>query len=139
VFDLHGNQRLTEWKRVRDNLETSDTAFDDVAALWSRAPFVFRYLNPDDPSGWPDPWKLILDGKFDELAICLGMLYTIRLTDRFKFTKTEIFEVLDTNEKRFILVVNDEKVLNWEYRLVVDFTALPEVRTRVVFSNPDKI
>jgi hypothetical protein len=139
VFDLYGNERLTEWKHVRDNLENSDTALDDVAEFWGRAPFVFQYLDPDNRLGWPDPWKLILDGKYDDLAICLGMLYTIRLTDRFKSTKTEILEVLDSKEKRFILVVNDEKVLNWEYRLVVDFTELPEVRTRVVFSNPDKI
>ncbi len=80
MFDLHGTERLIEWKKFRDSLETDESPLIRVADLWSKAPFVNSYLNPKNPTEWPDPWQLILDLKLDDLAICLGMLYTIKLT-----------------------------------------------------------
>ena len=80
VFDSYGTDRLTKWKQFRDSLETSATPLEDVAELWSHAPFVSPYLDPQNPAEWPDPWHLILDLRLDDLAIALGMLYTIKLT-----------------------------------------------------------
>jgi hypothetical protein len=122
MFDLYGNERLTEWKRFRDRLEVSETPLTDVAELWSRAPFVNHYLNPKTPAKWPDPWHLILDGKLDELAICLGMLYTLKLTQRFMTTVCEIHTSMPVeNQSRFYLVVDNAHVLNYEPRVVHEF------------------
>ena len=46
MFDLYDNDRLIKWKQFRDSIETSQTPLEDVAHLWSRAPFVSSYLNP---------------------------------------------------------------------------------------------
>jgi hypothetical protein len=126
VFNLYGNERLTQWKTIRDNLETEPQPLETVAALWAQAPFVSPYLNPKDSTSWPDPWHLILDGKMDNLAITLGMLYTIKLTQRFMTTLCEIHMSMPTGKKEseFYLVVDNRFVLNYEYGKVVDVDVL---------------
>jgi len=80
VFDQYGTDRIAAWKQFRDTLETSEHPLEDVAEFWSHAPFVSAYLDPNLPQQWPDPWQLILDLRLDDLAITLGMLYTVKLT-----------------------------------------------------------
>jgi hypothetical protein len=134
VFDQHGNDRLTAWKEFRERLEVSSTPMEDVAILWSRAPFVSPYLNPQNPAEWPDPWHLIADGRFDELAIVIGMLYTIKLTQRFMNSNLEIHTSTPPNETeaRYILIVDKQYVLNLEYRTVNAFAALETMKTSLV-------
>ena len=118
VFDLYPQDRLIEWRKFRDSLENSQDPLTSVAELWARAPFVNSYLNPTDAKSWPDPWHLVMDGKFDDLAIVLGMLYTVKLTQRFTNTHCEIH--MSTSEKnsdrRFFLIVENLHVLNLEPR-----------------------
>ena len=125
MFNLYGNDRLTEWKKFRDQLETSEDPLADVAKLWATAPFVNSYLDPQNPTEWPDPWHLVLDGKLDELAICLGMLYTLKLTQRFMKSDFEIhMSMPHSDHPRFFLVVDNRFILNYEPRVVHDFQAL---------------
>jgi len=140
VFNLYGNDRLTEWKKFRDSLEVSDNPYRDVANFWSNAPFVNPYLNPQNPAEWPDPWHLVLDDRYDDLAIALGMLYTIKLTQRFMNTKCEIHTSMLPKEKqpRYLLVVED-KVLNLEYKSVVDLNTVPSVQTNIIWSKDDRL
>lgn len=138
MFNLYGTDRLTEWKRFRDSLETSVQPFQDVAEYWSHAPFVNRYLKPDDTSSWPDPWKLILDGKFDDLAISLGMLYTIKLTDRFKNSIFEIYQTVD-NEKKSFLMIDNTSILNWQYRSVTTPSDISNAEFTLVWTSFGKV
>lgn len=137
VFDRHGNDRLTAWKEFRDRLEISSTPMEDVATLWSRAPFVSSYLNPQNPAEWPDPWHLIAEGRFDELAIVVGMLYTIKLTQRFMNSELEIHTSTLPTEKeaRYILIVDKQYVLNLEYRTVSAFAAVETMKTSLVWAK----
>ena len=141
MFDRHGTQRLTAWKEFRDSLETSDTPLEDVAMLWSQAPFVSPYLNPGNPSEWPDPWHLVLDLRLDDLAIALGMLYTIKLTQRFMGSVCEIHTSMFHNDKhpRYCLIVDNKSVLNLEYRCVVGIESLQNVETRLIWSKNDPL
>jgi len=124
VFDLDQTSRLKAWKELRLALETSERPLEDVALFWSRAPFVSRYLDPTKPSKWPDPWHLILDNKYDDLAIALGICYTLTLTDRFKDQKVEIHTSMFTGEGRYVVVVNDRDVLNLFHREVTNTSEL---------------
>jgi len=126
VFNLYGNERLTQWKSIRDSLEAENKPLDTVASVWAQAPFVSPYLNPKVPDSWPDPWHLILDGKMDDLAITLGMLYTIKLTQRFTTTPCEIHMSMPVGKKdlEFYLVVDNQFVLNYEHGKVVDIDAV---------------
>lgn len=137
VFDQHGTDRLAAWKEFRDSLETSDRPFEEVAELWSRAPFVSPYLDPNNPTNWPDPWHLILDLRLDDLAIALGMLYTLKLTRRFMKTEYEIHTSMlpDKKELSYVLVVDRKHVLNLEYGHVVDIDELKKFKTNMIWSQ----
>jgi hypothetical protein len=137
VFDSYGTDRLTKWKQFRDSLETSATPLEDVAEMWSHAPFVSPYLDPQNPTEWPDPWHLILDSRLDELAIVLGMLYTIKLTRRFIDTHCEIHTSMLSNKKElaYLLIVDNKHVLNLEYNSVVAVEELKKFSTSMIWSK----
>lgn len=138
VFDLHGNDRLAAWKQFRDSLEHSENPFQEVVDLWSHAPFVSSYLDPKKPNEWPDPWHLILDLRLDDLAITLGMFYTITLTQRFMNTICEIHMSMPPNNNTpiFALSVNKKHVLNLEYKKVVDISELQKYKTNIIWTAP---
>ena len=136
MFDLYGNERLTEWKRFRDSLESCSDPLTRVAELWATAPFVNPYLDSKNPNEWPDPWHLVLDSKLDELAISLGMLYTIKLTQRFMDTVCEIHKSMlpEDHDSKFFLVA-DNAVLNYEPRIAHDLNVLHQIKTDIVWSS----
>jgi hypothetical protein len=137
VFDQHATDRLTKWKEFRDSLETSATPLEDVAILWSHAPFVSPYLDPQNPAEWPDPWHLILDSRLDDLAIVLGMLYTIKLTQRFMDSKCEIHTTMLSKEKDpiYMLIIDNQQVINFEYRTVSSIAVLENIKTSLIWSK----
>ena len=136
MFDLFGTQRLNAWKQFRTEIENSETPLEDVAEFWSHAPFVSPYLDPGNPTIWPDPWHLILDAKYDDLAIPLGMLYTLKLTQRFMGSKFEIhMSIPDNKDKQYMLIVDDKQVLNFEYKAVIDIEKLKNIQTTLIWSS----
>lgn len=140
MFDLSAQDRLIEWRKFREQLESSATPLEDVAELWSRAPFVSSYLNPTQPKFWPDPWRLVMDNKLDDLAIVLGMLYTLKLTQRFMNNHFEIHMSISEKEKEknYYLVVENQ-VLNLEYRSVRPITELIKLDTSKIWSSSDSL
>ena len=136
VFDEHGTQRLAAWRQFRQNLETSETALQDVAKLWTHAPFVSSYLDPQLPTEWPDPWHLMLDLRLDDLALVLGMLYTIKLTQRFSHTVCEIHMSMhpEKNFTQYLLLVDNSHVLNLDHGTVVEKQRLESLDTKTIYS-----
>lgn len=139
VFDAHGIERLNEWKRFRDKLETSSDPLKDLAEFWSRAPFVSSYLDENNPKEWPDPWHLVLDERLDDLAIALGMLYTLKLTQRFMDSQCEIhMSMLPNKDPCHFLLVDNKYILNYKYREVVDIEELKDVTTSKLYPSSSK-
>lgn len=138
MFNTDKSERLAKWREFRDNLEKSATPLEDVVELWSNAPFVYSYLDPFDSSKWPDPWHLVLDLKLDNIAIPLGMLYTLKLTKRFADTKCEIFMLtLPTKDwSAYYLLVDSRFVLNLEHGKVVDIEVLSGHEASIIY--PDR-
>ena len=136
VFDEHGTQRLAAWRQFRQSLEISETPLQDVAKLWTHAPFVSSYLDPQIPTEWPDPWHLMLDLRLDDLALVLGMLYTIKLTQRFSQTVCEIHMSMspENNPTQYLLLVDNFYVLNLDHGLVVEKQRLDSLDTKTIYS-----
>jgi hypothetical protein len=82
MFKLPPRNRLSEWKSFRDKLNqaTLCAAIDATHELWQSCPFIPFYLDPENPKEWPDPWQLITENYYCDLAKTLGMLYTLHLT-----------------------------------------------------------
>lgn len=136
MFDTYGNERLTQWKEFRDSLETSSAPFNEVATFWSRAPFVNSYVNPLQPQSWPDPWHLVLDNRYDDLAISLGMLYTIKLTQRFADIEFEL-HMIDRNnikDNSYFIVFEKNTVLNYNYGSVCNLNAV-DAKSSIIYSG----
>ena len=136
VFDEYGTKRLAAWRQFRESLETSPTPLEDVAELWCHAPFVSPYLDPQIPTAWPDPWHLMLDLRLDDLALVLGMLYTIKLTQRFIDTKCEIHMSMcpEKNSTQYLLLVDNSHVLNLDHGTVVEKQRLESLDTKTIYS-----
>jgi hypothetical protein len=136
VFDAHGIDRLTKWKEFRNTLEVLDDPLQAVVDFWNKAPFVSPYLNPQTPKSWPDPWHLVLDEKLDNLAICLGMLYTLKLTQRFMTSRFEIhMSTIEASRYSKYFLVVDNHVLNLEYGCVLSTVELSGVETSIIWTN----
>jgi hypothetical protein len=120
VFDQYGIDRLSAWRCFRDCLESSPTPFEDVIKFWREAPFVGPYLNPNNPGSWPDPWQLIIDGKFDNLGLALAMLYTLKLTQRFSEISCELYTI----ESSYAVIVDNNTILNLEKREITSLISL---------------
>ena len=137
MFDKHDTDRIAEWKHFRDYLEQSPTPYEDVANLWGRAPFVENYLDHTLPDTWPDPWHILVDDRLDNLAICLGMLYTFKLTERFKDTPCEVYNLIDPRDNYPInvLLVDNKHVLNWDIREVVSKSALDGLEIKRIWAK----
>ena len=135
VFNLYGIERLAKWKSIRDSIETASDPLAVCVDAWAHAPFVSAYLDPLDAGSWPDPWQLIIDSKYDCLAISLGMLYTLNLTSRFTNEDFKIYMTpeFDKNRKEFYLLVANTHVLNLEYSSVSTLEKLNERKTTKIF------
>ena len=137
MFDLHGNERLAEWKKIRDSIETSQDPYEIVSDLWARAPLVNTFLDPHNSVGWPDPWHLILDNRYDDLAICLGIVYTLQLTQRFMDAKYEIHMSINPQDDTpcYFVIVNSSAVLNFCYRKVFRIEDLIDVNSDMIWTS----
>lgn len=138
MFNQYGIDRLTEWKKFRDSIESEDKPLEACASFWAKAPFVSPYLDPSNPSSWPDPWKLVLDSKYDNLAIALGMLYTLQLTQRFMGERFEIYMSINNKENDYFLLVGDTNVLNMEYMGVTSKEKLFSKKVNMIHSITPK-
>jgi hypothetical protein len=136
VFESYGIERLTAWRRIRDEIETDNDPLSLVVKVWIQAPFVNQYLDHTDPKSWPDPWHLVLDSKFDNLAIILGMLYTLQLTERFSKESFRIYMVLNQSKNtEFCLSISEKYVLNLEYGEVSSFFMLQNNQTSMIYQR----
>ena len=135
MFDLYGNERLAEWKKFRDYLEISSNPLQDTAKFWSKAPLVNCFLDHKNSQSWPDPWHLVLDNRYDDLAIVLGMLYTIKLTQRFMDSVCEIHMSIPKNDLEFILVVDNKTFLNLVYGESVDKDSVENFEPNMIWST----
>jgi hypothetical protein len=134
VFDLHNTERLAEWKKIRDQLETDNDPFKTVLSLWSRAPFVNSYLDTIASDQWPDPWHLILDNRYDDLALALGIMYTLKLTKRFMNEEFKIHKSMRDRES-FHLIVGSIACFDIANRQLISESVLEQDAIKLVYSS----
>jgi hypothetical protein len=82
MFNTSPNLRLGLWKKFREDLDLLDIdqAVQQVGDFWQKCPFIPFFLDYDNTESWPDPWQLITENYYCDLAKALGMLYTLHLT-----------------------------------------------------------
>jgi hypothetical protein len=82
MFKLPASERLVRWREFRKSLDAMpfEQALESVASFWRHCPFSPYYLDPDKPEHWPDPWTMVEENWYCDIAKALGMLYTVKFT-----------------------------------------------------------
>ena len=114
------DQRLRAWYTLRESAQTlpMESALTAINTWWFQCPWQPYYLHWDDQAAWPDPWQLLSDNVYCEVARGLGILYTITLLDREDLTSASL--VLTQTGHNLVLVDQTKYILNWEADTVVN-------------------
>ncbi len=112
--------RLRSWNQLRDQCQTLPVrdCLETVNHWWFHAPWQPYYLHWDDQDIWPDPWQLLSDNVYCDLARGLGILYTITLLNRADIGSVNL--VLTEDGHNLVLVDKTKYILNWESDTVVN-------------------
>jgi hypothetical protein len=136
AFDS-GYERLLDWKNLRNAVEDSPRPFDLVIEYWAKVPYVGSFIDPAKRESWPDPWKLIIDGKFDDLALAIAISYTLKLTQRFIKSKIMIHMSITDNQKTpdYFVTVDNEICISVATRQIIDFKDFQQVTSFIICSD----
>ena len=112
--------RLESWNQLRDQTRELplESALFDINAWWFQTPWRPYYLHWDDQSNWPDPWQLLSDNHYCEVARGLGILYTITLLDRADMASVDM--ILTDEGTNLVRVAKEKYILNWEPDSIVN-------------------
>ena len=123
--------RLESWNQLRIRAQTLPLP-DALAAInqwWFKSPWKSYYLHWDDQSIWPDPWQLLSDNVYCDLARGLGIVYTISMLDRADMAPTTL--VLTDDGSNLVLVAKEKYILNWSSDSVVNTFQEVKIRRQV--------
>ncbi len=112
--------RLESWNQLRDQTQNLplEVALGDINAWWFNCPWKPYYLHWDDLPNWPDPWQLLSDDVYCEVARGLGILYTITLLERADMAPADL--ILTEDGTNLVLVAKEKYILNWESDSIVN-------------------
>lgn len=113
-------RRLEAWSDLRQQVQNMpiESALAQINAWWLDSPWVPYYLHWDDQAQWPDPWQLLSENIYCDLARGLGILYTIALLDRADMAGVEL--VLTVDAHNLVLDAEKKYILNWERHSIVN-------------------
>jgi hypothetical protein len=126
--------RLESWNQLRDqvhNLPTEKT-LEIINSWWFQVPWRPYYLHWDDQPNWPDPWQLLSDNHYCDLARALGILYTITLLDRADLGDATL--VLTATGDNLVLVAKSKYILNWDKDTIVNTNQETKIKKQLTQS-----
>lgn len=112
--------RLDSWNQLRSTVADLpvESALEKINQWWFECPWKPYYLHWDDQFTWPDPWQLLSDNIYCDLARGLGILYTITMLDRPDLGDAEL--VLTDSGDNLVLVTKRKYILNWDVESIVN-------------------
>lgn len=112
--------RLENWNLLRDRCQALPVrnALEDINRWWFGAPWQPYYLHWDDSATWPDPWQILNDNIYCDVARGLGILYTINLLDRKDLTPADL--ILTKDGYNLVQVAKEKYILNWKADSIVN-------------------
>jgi hypothetical protein len=127
MWNLSSSERLRYWHDFRKKISTLPIteAISETHHLWCFAPFVGNYLTTDQVANWPDPWELINDNYYCDLAKALGMVYTLCLCDHAIESQIKIYQHPNTKDQYNLVWIDEGKyVLNYLHDEIINKTQI---------------
>jgi len=119
--------RLLEWRMLRDELEESEDPLRRCLEFWDDVPEVRIAADPYDKEKWPGPWEMIEENNFCPFVKILAICYTLQLTERFSQSSFEINIVQDRNKQDvFYLLFFDTTCIGYEPMKAIPIEDLPK-------------
>jgi hypothetical protein len=124
--------RLESWNQLRQQIQSLPTAntLQCINQWWYNCPWRPYYLHWDDQANWPDPWQLLSDNHYCDLARALGILYTITLLDREDLGDATL--VLTETGDNLVLVEKSKYILNWDRDTIVNTIQATNIKKQLV-------
>jgi hypothetical protein len=127
MWKLPATTRIAQWRDFRKTLATMglEQAVEEINHFWTGCPFTPYYLEADQPQTWPDPWTLISENYYCDLAKCLGIVYTVLLGGHKMDPEIHIYQDTETRLMYHLAVLCQGKyVINLHSDEVVNITSL---------------
>ena len=123
--------RLESWYGMRQKCHalSVESTLITINSWWCTTPWQPYYLHWDDQLTWPDPWQLLNDNVYCDLARALGILYTISLLDRADLTDATL--VLSQDGHNLVMVDKSKYILNWNPDTVVNTNQAIEIHRQL--------
>lgn len=111
MWQKNFDSRLKDWNNLRNRVQNLpiDQALQEVDQWWSMSPWAAYYLHWDDKNIWPDPWQLLDENIYCDLARGLGIMYTLMFMSRPDLADARLQE---HNNQNIVLVNNEKYILN---------------------------
>jgi len=112
-------QRLQDWSDLRSICRSQDleTCLHTVNDWWQRVPMVNHYIHRDDVQNWPDPWQLLNDNIYCDLARALGIVYTMMSIEH---EEAREIDIAYTDQCNLVLINQGIYILNWAPRTLLN-------------------
>lgn len=103
-------ERLQQWCQLREVIHDKNLEIQlmEINNWWFRAPMVNRSLRWDNCVSWPDPWDLLAQDGWCDLARALGIMYTVMLV-----TPEVDVSMAMVGDDNLVLVQQGKYILNW--------------------------
>ena len=114
--------RLAAWVGLRDRCRSIqlESCLQAINNWWQTTPWQPYYLHWDDRLDWPNPWQLLADNEYCDVARALGIMYTIRLLDRADCADAAMVSAQQGN---LVLVQSGKYVMNWKSDEIVNISS----------------
>ena len=134
MWHIQFERRLAAWNALRQNSADQSLLefLQSTNSWWHQTPWCPYHLHWDDQPTWPDPWQLLNDNVYCDLARALGIMYTIVLTDRADLLDSSIIE---TESGNLVQVNQGKYILNWGRDVVLNNCLEQQKITNVVDYN----
>jgi hypothetical protein len=123
MWNLTPSERLRYWHDFRKKIseQSKEDAIKETHHLWCYAPFVSHYLTTDQIATWPNPWELVNDNYYCDLAKSLGMVYTLYLTSHAIESTIEIYrDEISKDNYNLVYIDGGKYVLNYLHDEVIN-------------------
>ena len=116
--------RLLAWRSLRDSVIPLDTPqqLSQINDWWWRAPMINRDIDWYRTDLWPDPWQLLQQDGYSDLARALGIVYTLLMVQADYAERTRLVADADNN---LVLVDDGKYILNWGPDQILNIRSQP--------------
>jgi hypothetical protein len=143
MFKKSLEERLSDWKLLREQLDQSDDPLNDLSNFWADAPMISYNHKIDhyNSKSWPTPWEIIEENKYDDFTISLMIGWTLKLTEKFANSTIELRTMVDESRTRLynLVYIDNTQVLNydrWQSTSVQDIPETFLIENLVDISKP---